>query len=310
MVFPCIYAECSKRISWTKVQQHELECPYRTISCPDMDCEAIILCTKIVEHFNEFHKSSIISDIAVRFHKLSPSVDLGLLVHEGVPFFCMFSSNGNVFKISVYSVKSKITHKYTIDLYTLTFQKRKISLSGEAIVLFNDRLHCLRCHSGKCGSTSHKKRSRGNRFEMTTEVDVASIRSILKSETICSKISIEVNKHLQDVIENCDVIRKITECVICKEYMSPPIHFCQSGHIICNTCQNKIPKCPTCLAPFLHARNYAVEELCSNVIIPCQNAICDFVGDLKELHLHEETCEVKNVTEETKMSDKFPFKFG
>lgn len=310
MEFPCINSDCMKKISWLKVQQHEIECVYRTIPCPIIDCKDSVLCAKIIDHFNENHRSAIISDIAVRFHKLESSVDLGLLIHDGFPYFCMFCSNGKSFRISVYSLRSRITQKYTIHLFTLAFQNRKISLSGEEIVLFNERMHCLKCYSGTCDSALHRRRSlsKGNQCEMTTEIDVHSLRSILKTETVCSRVSMEVNKNLQDSIENCDVIRKITECAICKEYMLPPIHCCRTGHIICNNCQKKMPKCPTCLAPFISARNYAVEELCSNVIIPCQNTTCDFIGNLKDLHLHEENCDIK--VSKSPAESKLSWKFG
>lgn len=144
---------------------------------------------------------------------------------------------------------------------------------------------------------------------MTTELDVASITSGLKSVTVCSKISIEINKNLQDNIEDCDIIRRITECLICKEYMTPPIHFCQTGHIICNKCEKNVSKCPTCFFPFISARNYAVEELCSNVIIPCQNTSCDFIGGLKDLYIHVESCDNQNTKLNTESNGKVTWKF-
>lgn len=293
MMFPCIYPNCSVKVEYTKVQQHEIECIYRTILCPNPDCEQIILCNKIIDHFNECHKAAIMSDVALRFHKLDKGIDLGLLVHDGQPYFCIVTSNGKFFKVGVYSVNSQVNQKFNIDLYTLTFQKRKVSLSGEKIVTFDDKIHCIKCYLGKCNLKAHWNGvfSKGILFEISTELDVVSIRSILKSETICYKISIETNKHLQVTIENGDLIRRITECAICKEYMSPPINCCQTGHIICSNCQKTMSKCPTCLSSFISARNYAVEELCTNVIIPCQNTTCDFVGGLKDLHIHEEKCD-------------------
>lgn len=300
------------KVPWSKVQQHEVECLYRTIPCPNIDCEAVILCSKLLDHFNECHKPAIISDVAGRFHKLDNNVDLGLLVHDGTPFICVFHSNGKAFRASVYSLRNVITQKYTIDLYTLTFQKRKISISGEKIELFNDKSHCVKCFLGKCPSKLHWRSlyPLTNNFEFTTVIDVESIRLILKSETVCSKITIEVNKNMQDMIENSDIIRRITECVVCKEYMSPPIHFCQTGHIICLRCEKNVSKCPTCSAPFIAARNYAVEELCANVVILCQNKTCNFVGSLKEMYVHEENCDASTTKLSTESSEKVSWKFA
>lgn len=309
MVFPCIYPGCSVKVSWNKVKQHEIECIHRTIICPCNDCGVVVLCSKIIEHFNECHKSAIISDVAVRFHKLDDGVALGLLVHDGNPYFCIFCSDGKLFRAGVYSIRALIPSKYSIELYTMTFQKRKFWVSGEKVLLFNDKLHCIRCYVGKCTSKLHRQDffSKSNKFEMSTELEVDSLKSILKSATVCSKISIESNKIFKDNIENSDIIRRITECPICKEYMSSPIHFCQTGHIICSKCEKNVSKCPTCLAPFISARNYAVEELCSNVIISCQNNSCDFLGSLNELHEHEEDCDSKLASV---VKEKLPWKFN
>lgn len=311
MVFPCIYPDCSTKLIWSRVQQHEIECVYRTMPCPNIDCETVILCSKLIEHFNECHKPAIISDVAGRFHKLDNYFDLGLLVYDGNPFICVFESNGKTFKANVYSMRNLITQKFTIDLYTLTFQKRKISISGEKIELFNDKLHCVRCYLGKCTSKLHWRSlyPKMNKLEFTTVIDVESIRSILKSETVCSKITIEVSKQLQDMIDNSDVIRRITECMVCKEYMSSPIHFCQTGHIICLRCEKNVSKCPTCSAPFLSARNYAIEELCSNVVLLCQNKTCNFVSGLKDMYIHEENCDAQDTKPSTEFKEKVVWNF-
>ena len=39
------------------------------------------------------------------------------------------------------------------------------------------------------------------------------------------------------------------ECPVCFDYALPPIMQCQSGHIVCQSCRQKLTMCPTCRGP-------------------------------------------------------------
>ena len=39
------------------------------------------------------------------------------------------------------------------------------------------------------------------------------------------------------------------ECPVCFDYALPPILQCQSGHIVCSQCRQKLTSCPTCRGP-------------------------------------------------------------
>lgn len=39
------------------------------------------------------------------------------------------------------------------------------------------------------------------------------------------------------------------ECPVCFDYALPPIMQCQSGHIVCQSCRQKLSMCPTCRGP-------------------------------------------------------------
>ena len=39
------------------------------------------------------------------------------------------------------------------------------------------------------------------------------------------------------------------ECPVCFDYALPPIMQCQSGHIVCQSCRQKLTACPTCRGP-------------------------------------------------------------
>lgn len=61
---------------------------------------------------------------------------------------------------------------------------------------------------------------------------------------------------------------QLLECPVCKEYMSPPIYQCTTGHTICNPCKTKLGKCSSCEDPIEKTRNYTLEELSKKVELP------------------------------------------
>lgn len=61
---------------------------------------------------------------------------------------------------------------------------------------------------------------------------------------------------------------QLLECPVCKEYMSPPIYQCKTGHTVCNDCKTKVGKCSTCEDPIENTRNYTLEELSKKVELP------------------------------------------
>lgn len=55
MTFPCIYKECTKKIPYSDVKDHEKVCEYRTVMCPRSGCTDIVRTKKVGEHFKEKH---------------------------------------------------------------------------------------------------------------------------------------------------------------------------------------------------------------------------------------------------------------
>jgi hypothetical protein len=60
------------------------------------------------------------------------------------------------------------------------------------------------------------------------------------------------------------------QCPACKEYMEPPITFCQGGHNICSNCRPTVSSCPTCKQGFLEIRNIILENLSLQMKFPCR----------------------------------------
>ena len=82
------------------------------------------------------------------------------------------------------------------------------------------------------------------------------------------------------------------ECPVCMEYMLPPITLCENGHSVCNTCRQKLHKCPVCKGQFMKIRNLILESLAGKVHYPCkfQEHGCQLTFQLEEITTHQQEC--------------------
>jgi len=82
------------------------------------------------------------------------------------------------------------------------------------------------------------------------------------------------------------------ECPVCTEYMRPPITLCANGHKICNICEKKVNKCPTCRQQFVNTRNLALEDLAGQVMYPCKYRSygCTETFNHDKIAGHQATC--------------------
>lgn len=85
----------------------------------------------------------------------------------------------------------------------------------------------------------------------------------------------------------------VLECLVCNEYMQPPIIMCLTGHCICNKCRSRLTNCPSCRACFGNTRNYALEELVENTPLPCRYG-CAIREKYQNIRQHEENCLLRN----------------
>jgi hypothetical protein len=58
----------------------------------------------------------------------------------------------------------------------------------------------------------------------------------------CNIATSTVSNQHQDLVN-------LFECPVCFDYALPPILQCQSGHIVCSQCRQKLSSCPTCRGP-------------------------------------------------------------
>ncbi|XP_023015410.2 uncharacterized protein [Leptinotarsa decemlineata] len=293
MCFPCIYKGCEEKLPWTAVKDHELTCPSRTIRCPLESCGITVEACNTIEHFDECHPDTKVMNGVSKRYRLTVRPELtkpflGMLVHDDKPYFCLIGNNEQKLRVSVYSVATCTDDKYQLILSTSL--DRKVSVPGEKVMPYNDRVHCTQCYMRTCQLQTHKySKCYSKLYEMTTELDLLSLKAILKSDSVFGTIIIEPNSY----VDNMTIMKRALECPICKDYMSSPIYFCQTGHIICHKCKDKLFRCPSCEADFVVSRNYTVEDLSESLQLTCNNKECDFVGSVKALKLHEDSCKTK-----------------
>ncbi|XP_011434753.1 E3 ubiquitin-protein ligase Siah1-like [Crassostrea angulata] len=90
-------------------------------------------------------------------------------------------------------------------------------------------------------------------------------------------------------------LASLFECPVCFDYALPPITQCQSGHIVCQPCKQKLNICPTCRGPLGNIRNLAMEKVATTVMFPCKysSSGCPVTLLHTDKQEHEETCEYR-----------------
>ncbi|CAG2110997.1 unnamed protein product [Medioppia subpectinata] len=86
------------------------------------------------------------------------------------------------------------------------------------------------------------------------------------------------------------------ECPVCFDYVLPPILQCQNGHLVCQSCRQKITCCPTCrVAIGSNIRNLPMEKLASTMMFPCKYSQSGCAAQLlyTDKPDHEDSCEYK-----------------
>jgi len=93
-------------------------------------------------------------------------------------------------------------------------------------------------------------------------------------------------------LENENILEEL-ECMVCHEYMYPPIKQCTTGHSMCELCFAKVSNCPTCKSSKASTRNFALEAIHSKVLVPCKyrDGGCTVLKIGAEIRVHQEFCE-------------------
>ena len=112
---------------------------------------------------------------------------------------------------------------------------------------------------------------------------------IATSSSSSSAMNTGPNQH-QDLVN-------LFECPVCFDYALPPILQCQSGHIVCSTCRQKLSSCPTCRGPLGNIRNLGMEKVADTILFPCKYQSIGCHSDLMHKHKleHEDCCDFRPV---------------
>lgn len=87
-------------------------------------------------------------------------------------------------------------------------------------------------------------------------------------------------------------LKEKLECPICIRIALPPIMQCRNGHVICNSCRNKVRDCPVCREADIDVRNLFAERAIVYLPIPCINKQfgCKEEVTYSEKETHENNC--------------------
>lgn len=90
---------------------------------------------------------------------------------------------------------------------------------------------------------------------------------------------------------------KLFECPVCFDHVTPPIHQCTNGHLVCNKCLDRRPRmdnCPVCRTSIfsrIKVRNLQMEAVAVTIGQQFECGTCDQKCRLNELSAHRFECD-------------------
>ncbi|KAJ8957883.1 hypothetical protein NQ318_001879 [Aromia moschata] len=271
--------------------------PSKEIICPRINCTDSYDLRTIAAHFKDKHANNFHWN-SVRIKNVHSYFNIDVVVRYGKAYVVIFDYTDNSFGISVCSVD-----EHDEDLYEakLTSENGKFSIvaSDQAIVPFNELEHCSKCLSGTCQYNRHKYRMKRNLLfkAMTTKFNKDSVNRMFNFSLLNYVVNIVDGRKAftKDFrLKKDKIFKRMYECPICHEYMSPPIQQCFTGHSFCKPCTLTKQKCPLCDAKIESTRNYIVEEMSEKIELPCKTdpEKCQYRGSIKRMVEHGEECSV------------------
>ncbi|KAF2891715.1 hypothetical protein ILUMI_14458 [Ignelater luminosus] len=263
---------CQERLDYFDMLTHDLICTFKYYTCP----------TRLVTNCN--WKGSF-TDIAV--HAATDHQDLAVKGYN----------NYFPFNIAVFDTDETIRILYINDECFVLHIRCDVFVKQLRCIMYyienkeekaSDILYTIiQTHSNNINDFSHKifsyKKDYTYAFdeERAVTIDLLLHTSNLNAFTVALK-----NPEIDDKI------LKHLECVVCNYLIKPPIYQCSVGHSMCNTCLQKLQKCPLCQARYIGTRNFTLEALCEDIRFPCtyRTRGCRANLLLTELERHESAC--------------------
>ncbi|XP_056637059.1 uncharacterized protein LOC130445460 [Diorhabda sublineata] len=278
--FPCCNKEngCKITLYPRDVAQHEKICTFKKYNCPAITtppCSWKGFVEKLLNHFETKHK---------------------MLIQNEEFFEIDFVNNHNVNYLFPYSEELYLVNRTTDSKKHMFFCT--VSCIGNDNFERNASFKIILENGNK--STMHEIVEKINN---TVQINKEVINSILNDPLIIlAKIEIFEEEILSDEenedeeIEdkrspdlNYELLQEL-ECMVCLEYMVPPIYQCIIGHSICTDCKKSVSECPTCRSEFQNTQNFALAQIIQHINYPCKFKRCDHMAKAKDIKLHEATC--------------------
>lgn len=290
--YPCVNSDngCKDELKWNSALTHESICQFKLLNCPVMP---IAYCpwkgtkNQLVSHFTDAHKELIINPSSYFYLPYKHAVEDNKLMIYNNSFF-LFQIRNDVQEGKCWLGLTTVDEiQANASLYSIEF---KAAESSSSMALRKNIQHDP---TASWAMDTTKMLS----------VDVNTIKAFLDSNNILCKLEIVNNNATkQPQKENTennpqksdDTVLKEMECIVCYEYMTPPIFLCTRGHSICGTCRQTkgVVKCPVCQANVTNMRNFALENVTAAAKYPCKNKDtgCKFIGNSVNIRNHEKQC--------------------
>lgn len=296
--FPCKNSEigCTEELDWNSLKLHEENCQFRLIRCPVMPMGSCFWNgTKdmLVAHFSNFHKELLVNASSYFYLPYKHDVEVNkLMIHEDRYFLFQLRNDIQQGKCWLGLITTSVAN---VTPYNIEF---KAAENSNSMVLQK---------SVECDAAASWTMHPAKMFSL----DISTIKSFLDSNNIMCKLEILSNRNKQvkesskpknnvgTPQKNDETMLKELECLVCYEYMIPPIFLCSGGHSICGACRQLkgIYKCPMCQSDVTNTRNYALENVTTAIQYPCKNKSmgCKFTGNSMNVRGHEKQCNMFHV---------------
>ncbi|CAG9316623.1 unnamed protein product [Blepharisma stoltei] len=87
----------------------------------------------------------------------------------------------------------------------------------------------------------------------------------------------------------------ILVCTSCLGDLFASVYQCSKGHSFCESCHSEGVNCHLCKTPILSIRNRVIEEITSEIAIPCKWKQCKDAFPCKDILSHERVCKFKAI---------------
>ncbi|XP_045462698.1 uncharacterized protein LOC123672583 isoform X1 [Harmonia axyridis] len=307
LAFPCSYDVfgCKEELEVAKVVAHEGSCPFRNVKCPLNKIHQSLLSLEevcdwkgssddLALHIKTYHKNYFREARQFSLHDNKTSF---YFIEDGDYIFMVlfiYLQHVNKYLVPVYSTLNEIEcryFRYQLDVrtdsnFSVSYRKDWVETIPDQILEEsfdkNDIILDV-TYLNNFLKTDHFNVELLINRKIKKKTKTLKMKVPLNSGTVLSS-----NKYILDE----EILHKI-ECMVCKDYMVPPIYLCKAGHSVCDSCTKMIQTCPSCRVEMTRIRNYQLEDLVESIDYHCRNKKlgCSVPVPLREFKRHEQNCE-------------------